>query len=169
MTLRSEPSSPRHVLLRIPVVALTLLLFAAARLAAQGSAQPAQVLRWTPAPALFPRGAQIAVVSGDPFKPVVLKVLVSMPDGYRMPPHFHATDEHVEVRQGTFLVGMGDKLDVKKTIPLAVGDTATAPAGMHHYFVTKGATIVSVTIMGPYILTYVHPKVEPWGVFPYGY
>jgi mannose-6-phosphate isomerase-like protein (cupin superfamily) len=111
----------------------------------------------------------MAVLSGDPFKPVVLKVLISMPDGYRMPPHFHATDEHVEVRQGTFLVGMGDKLDPKKTMPMAVGDTATAPAGMHHYAVARGATIVSVTIMGPYIMTYVHPKDEPWGVFPYGY
>ena len=152
-----------------PVVALMVLLLAAARLAAQGASPPAQGVVWVPAPALFPRGAQMAVLSGDPFKPVVLKVLISMPDGYRMPPHFHATDEHVEVRQGTFLVGMGDKLDVKKTIALTEGDTATAPAGMHHYFVTKGATIVSVTIMGPYVLTYVHPKDEPWGVFPYGY
>jgi quercetin dioxygenase-like cupin family protein len=156
-------------MLRIPVVALMVLPLAAASLAAQGSSPAAPAVQWVPAPALFPRGAQMAVLSGDPFKPVVLKVLVSMPDGYRMPPHFHATDERVEVRQGTFLVGMGDKLDARKTIPLAVGDTATAPAGMHHYFVTKGATIVSVTIMGPYILTYVHPRDEPWGVFPYGY
>jgi mannose-6-phosphate isomerase-like protein (cupin superfamily) len=153
---------------RIAGVALIVLLLAATGLPAQGSpAVPA--VRWVPAPALFPRGAEMAVLSGDPFKPVVLKVLISMPDGYRMPPHFHATDEHVEVRQGTFLVGMGDKLDVKRTTPLTVGDTATAPAGMHHYFVTKGATIVSVAIMGPYILTYVHPQDEPWGVFPYGY
>ena len=155
--------------MRSPAAALMVLLLAAGRLAAQGATHPEQGAVWVPAPALFPRGAQIAVLSGDPFKPVVLKVLVSMPDGYRMPPHFHATDEHVEVRQGTFLVGMGDELDVKKTIPLAVGDTATAPADTHHYFVTKGATIVSVTIMGPYILTYVYPKDEPWGVFPYGY
>jgi quercetin dioxygenase-like cupin family protein len=154
---------------RIPVVALIVLLLAAARLAAQGSSSPEPAGQWVPAPALFPRGAQMAVLSGDPFRPVVLKVLISMPDGYRMPPHFHATDEHVEVRQGTFLVGMGDRLDPKKTIPLAVGDTATAPAGMHHYAVTRGATIVSVTIMGPYIMAYVHPKDEPWGVFPYGY
>jgi mannose-6-phosphate isomerase-like protein (cupin superfamily) len=156
-------------MLRIPVVALIVLLLAAASLAAQGWSPPASAVHWVPAPALFPRGAQMAVLSGDPFKPVVLKVLLAMPDGYRMPPHFHATDEHVEVRQGTFLVGMGDKLDAKKTIPLAVGDTATAPAGMHHYSVTKGKTIVALTIMGPYIMTYVHPKDEPWGVFPYGY
>lgn len=156
-------------MLRISLAALPALLFAASSLAAQGSSPPARPEQWVPAPALFPRGAQIAVLSGDPFKPVVLKVLVSMPDGYRMPPHLHTTDEHVEVRQGTFLVGMGDKLDVKKTSALTEGDTATAPAGMHHYFVTKGATIVSVTIMGPYVLTYVHPEDEPWGVFPYGY
>jgi hypothetical protein len=109
-------------MLRIPVVALTVLLLAAGRRAAQGSSPPAQDPQWVPAPALFPRGAQIAVLSGDPLKPVVLNVLVSMPDGYRMPPHFHATDEHVEVRQGTFLVGMGDKLDLKKTSAMAVGD-----------------------------------------------
>ena len=156
-------------MLRSPVVALIVLLLAASSVAAQGSSLAEQAVRWMPAPALFPRGAQVAVLSGDPFKPVVLKVLISMPDGYRMPPHFHATDEHVEVRQGTFLVGMGDKLDVKKTLALAVGDTATAPAGTHHFFVTKGVTIVSVTIMGPYVLTYVHPRDEPWGVFPYGY
>ena len=155
--------------MRFPAVALMVLLLAAARLAAQGASPAEQGVVWVPAPALFPRGAQIAVLSGDPFKPVVLKTLISMPDGYRMPPHFHPTDEHIEVRQGTFLVGMGDKLDAKKTIPLAVGDTATAPAGMHHFSVAKGATIVAVTIMGPYIMTYVHPKDEPWGVFPYGY
>jgi hypothetical protein len=28
-----------------------------------------------------------------------------MPDGYRMPPHFHPTDERAEVKQGTLLVG----------------------------------------------------------------
>jgi quercetin dioxygenase-like cupin family protein len=156
-------------MLHVPVVALIVLLLAASGLAAQGASLPEQAVQWVPAPALFPRGAQMAVLSGDPFKSVVLKVLISMPDGYRMPPHFHATDEHVEVRQGTFLVGMGDKLDPKKTMPMAVGDTATAPAGMHHYAVARGATIVSVTIMGPYIMTYVHPRDEPWGVFPYGY
>ena len=58
-----------------------------------------------------------------------------LPDGYRTPPHSHPTVERVEVKQGTFLVGMGDRLDAKKTLPLTVGDTAVAPAGMHHYSV----------------------------------
>jgi hypothetical protein len=55
--------------LRSELVALPVLLFAAASLAAQGASPPAHPVRWVPAPALFPRGVQIAVLSGDPFKP----------------------------------------------------------------------------------------------------
>lgn len=33
----------------------------------------------------------------------------------------------------------------------------------------KGETIISVTMMGPYVMTYVRPADEPWAVFPYGY
>lgn len=64
-------------MLRIPVVAPIVLPLAAASLAAQGSSPSAEALQWVPAPALFPRGAQMGVLSGDPFKPVVLKVLTS--------------------------------------------------------------------------------------------
>ncbi len=149
--------------------AVAALLLAASSLAAQDSAPIQLGVQWVPAPALFPRGARLALLEGDPFKPVPLRVLLSMPDGYRMPPHFHPADEHVEVKQGTFLVGTGDKFDLKKTMPMVVGDTGTATAGMHHYAAAKGATIVSVTMMGPYVMTYVNPHDEPWGTFPYGY
>ena len=111
----------------------------------------------------------MALLSGDPFKPVLLKVLLSMPDGYKMPPHFHPADEHLEVKQGAFLVGMGDRFDLKKAMRMVAGDTGTAPAGMHHYAAARGPTIVSMTMMGPYVITYVHPNDEPWGTFPYGY
>jgi hypothetical protein len=40
---------------------------------------------------------------------------------------------------------------------------------MHHFAMAKGVTTVSVTMMGPYVMTYVRPADEPWGVFPYGY
>jgi quercetin dioxygenase-like cupin family protein len=111
----------------------------------------------------------MALVTGDPFKAAPLVVLLSMPDGYRLPPHFHPADELVKVTQGIFLVGMGDRFDLKKTTRMVSGDTATAPAGKHHYAVAKGPTIVSMTMMGPYVITYVHPNDEPWGTFPYGY
>ena len=148
---------------------LIAILLTNSVLTAQGSPPTTPVLQWVPVPALFSRGAQMAVLEGDPFKPVLLVVLLAMPDGYKMAPHFHPADEHVEVKQGTFLIGMGDKFDLAKTLPMVVGDTGTAPAGMHHYAAAKGATIVSMTMMGPFVMTYINPHDEPWGTFPYGY
>lgn len=84
-----------------------------------------------------------------------------MPDAYRIPPHFHPTAERVEVKQGTFLVGMGDKLDLKKSQPISIGDTGTLPAAAHHYAAAKGATIVEVTAMGPFAMTYVNSQDDP--------
>ena len=103
----------------------------------------------------------MAIVGGDPTGPGVSTLELSMPNGYRIPPHFHPGYEHVEVKEGTLLVGMGDWLDPKRTQPLAAGDSATAPAGMHHFSIAKGRTVLSVTFMGPYTITYVRAEDAP--------
>ena len=118
-------------------------------------------LQWGPAPAVFPAGAKMAVVSGDPSKAELFLVELSLPNGYKVPPHFHPTDEVVEVKEGTFLVGMGDKLDPKKTSPMKPGDKATVPANTHHFAIARGATIVAVSARGPFALTYVNPADDP--------
>ena len=118
-------------------------------------------LSWGPAPTVFPKGAKMAVVSGDPGKAAPFTVELAFPNGYKIPPHFHPTDEAVEVKKGTFLVGMGDTLDVSKTNAMKVGDKGQVPAQMHHYGIAKGATVVSVTAMGPFAMTYVNPADEP--------
>jgi quercetin dioxygenase-like cupin family protein len=118
-------------------------------------------LTWGPAPAVFPAGAKMAVVSGDPGKADMFTIELSMPNGYRIPPHFHPTDESVEVKKGTFLVGMGDSLDVAKTNTMKVGAKGQVPAHAHHYAVARGATVVSVTAMGPFGMTYVNPADDP--------
>ena len=118
-------------------------------------------LHWGPAPPVFPKGAQMAVVSGDPGKAGEFVIQLSMPAGYKISPHFHPTDEAVEVKKGTFLVGMGDTLDVKSAKPMKVGDKGTIAAKMHHFALTQGATIVSVTAMGPFAMTYVNPADNP--------
>ena len=117
-------------------------------------------LHWQ-VPDVLPSGALIAVVSGDPTGPGESTLELSMPNGYRIPPHFHPRYEHVEVRQGTLLVGMGDRLDPKQTQTLMQGDSATAPAGMHHYSIAKGQTLLSVTFMGPYTISYIHAEDAP--------
>jgi quercetin dioxygenase-like cupin family protein len=149
-------------------VAASLGFLAAPGVIAQASADSAS-LQWS-APPLLPPGALLAVVSGDPTGPGESTLQLSMPNGYRIPPHFHPSYEHVEVREGTLLVGMGDRLDPKRTRPLAAGDSATAPAGMHHFSIAKGRTVLSVTFIGPYTITYLRAEDAPQPrAFPFGY
>jgi ChrR-like protein with cupin domain len=67
--------------------------------------------QWGAAPAMLPAGAKVAVLDGDPTKPGLFTMRLSVPDGYRIPPHFHPVDEHVTVISGKFQVGMGDTFD----------------------------------------------------------
>ena len=131
-----------------------------------GTAEP---LHWE-VPPLLPPGATLAVLSGDPTAAVETTMLVSMPDGYRLPPHFHPGFEHVEVKEGKLLAGMGDRIDPARTHALSVGDSATAPAGMHHFSIASGHTVLAVTFMGPYTITYLRAEDAPQRrVFPFGY
>lgn len=123
---------------------------------AQGAA-----ITWGPAPAVFPAGAKMAVLQGDPSQTAMFTVRLDLPDGYRLPPHFHPTDEHVTVIAGTFLVGMGDSVDLSKMMALPAGAFITAGANQHHYAVARGRTIVQVHAMGPFALTYVNQKDVP--------
>jgi len=149
-------------------VAASLWLMAAPGAMAQVSGDLAH-LQWQVA-TLLPPGARLAVLSGDPTAPVKTTMLVSMPNGYCLPPHSHPGYEHVEVREGTLLAGMGDKVDAKRTHALAAGDSATAPGGMHHYSIAHGQTLVEVTFEGPYTITYLRAEDAPRPrVFPNGY
>ena len=141
-------------------LASCLLMSTAPALMAQATAK-APALHWGPAPAVFPKGAKMAVVSGDPSQAQPFEVRLAFPSGYRIAPHFHPTDETVAVKKGTFLVGMGDTFDLKSTKPMKVGEKGTIDAKMHHFAAAQGATIVQVTAMGPFAMTYVNPKDDP--------
>ena len=148
--------------MRVLLASASLFLVLTPALPAQGTpTAKADSLQWGPAPAVFPAGAKMAVVSGDPSKPGPFVIQLSMPDGYRLAPHFHPTDETVEVKQGTFLFAMGDTFDLAKTKPMKVGEKGSIPANMHHYATAKGATVVAVTSTGPFALTYVNPADDP--------
>ena len=86
---------------------------------------------------------------------------LSMPDGYRIPPHFHPADEHVTVISGKFQVGMGDTFDAAKLSTLPAGTFGMIPAGMHHFARAKGATVLQLHGTGPWKLTYVNPADQP--------
>jgi quercetin dioxygenase-like cupin family protein len=118
-------------------------------------------LKWGAAPPAFPKGAQIAVLSGDPSMEGLYVVRLKLPAGYKVPPHTHPNDENITVISGTFNIGMGDKLDEKKGDALKAGGFARAPKGMQHYAWFTEDTIVQLHGMGPQSIIYVNPADDP--------
>jgi len=119
-------------------------------------------VKWGDPPPVLPRGAKFAIVEGDPKAAgQLVSFRLKMPDGYKIPAHFHPADEHVVVLQGTFNMGMGDKLDESASKPLEAGSFAIMPKGAHHYGWAKGETIVQVYAIGPWGLTYINPADDP--------
>jgi quercetin dioxygenase-like cupin family protein len=127
------------------------------------AAAQAPALNWGPAPPVFPAGARMAVVQGDPGQTGMFTVRLEMPDGYRIPPHFHPTEEVVTVISGTFRVGMGDTLDAAHATALPAGGFVHLDANMHHWAITRGRTVVQVNSMGPFALIYINPADNPQG------
>jgi quercetin dioxygenase-like cupin family protein len=128
--------------------------------AARAQVMP-QDLKWGPAPPIFPKGAQIAVLAGDPFKAGPFVIRLKMPAGYRIPAHHHPQDENVTVIEGDFSLGMGERLDEAKGATLGPGGFATAMANMNHYAWTMGGTVVQVHAEGPFGMVYVDPADDP--------
>ena len=132
-----------------------------AMLAVRSVAAQAPTITWGPAPAIFPAGARMAVLEGDPGKAAMFTVRLEMPDGYKIAAHTHPTDEHLTIIKGTLLLGMGDRVDAAQATALPTGAFSSATANMHHFAVAKGQTIVQVNSMGPFVLTYVNPADDP--------
>ena len=145
--------------MRPTMYAVAVLTLFATRPALVQAQAPA--LTWGPAPAVFPAGAKMAVLAGDPGKAALFTVRLDLPAGYKIAAHTHPADEYITVISGTFLLGMGDKVDAAKATKLQAGEFGTVGATMHHYALTQGRTIVQVHAMGPFVLTYVNPADDP--------
>jgi quercetin dioxygenase-like cupin family protein len=118
-------------------------------------------LTWAPGPPGLPAGAQLAVLEGDPSKAGHFAIRAKLPDGFKIPPHWHPTDERLVVLQGILGVGMGEKFDPSSGHELPVGSYALMPTGVRHFAWAKGETVIQVSGMGPFEITYVNPADDP--------
>lgn len=119
-------------------------------------------IKWGPAPPGLPPGAQMAVLRGDPSKAgAPFTIRARFPDGYRVPPHWHPTDENVTVIQGTLHVGMGTRFDETAGKELIAGSYALMPKGMRHFAWSSGETTIQIYGTGPFAITYVNPADDP--------
>jgi len=148
------------------ITAVALLAGGTSRVIAQGHAHVVQApaeAAWGPAPPFVQPGAQIAVLSGDPTKPVAYAVRLKFPANYAIAAHWHPTDENVVVTSGAITFGMGDKLmkgaATNKT--LQVGGYALMPAKMNHFAYTAEETTIVLYGQGPVEFNYVNPADDP--------
>jgi quercetin dioxygenase-like cupin family protein len=122
---------------------------------------PPQEIKWGPAPAVLPPGAEAAVLFGDPGEEGYFVLRLKLPAGYSVAPHTHPVDEVVTVISGTFSMGMGETADPRKAQPLPAGSFFALPPDMAHYVFMEEETVIQISTVGPWGLTYINPKDDP--------
>jgi quercetin dioxygenase-like cupin family protein len=124
------------------------------------SVVPADAIKWGPAPASLPPGAQAAVLLGHPAKEGPFVLRLKFPAGFVIPPHRHSKDELVTVISGAMVITAGEKLDRQaKSLPPA--SFIHLPAGMAHYAWAKAESVVQINGVGPFDVTYLNPADDP--------
>lgn len=127
----------------------------------QNAFSPDQI-KFGPVPPALPPGAELAVLEGDPMgSSGDFTIRLKMPDGYRIPPHWHPKRENATVISGTFKVGMGDSFDASKMVVFPVGSFAYLDPSMHHYAMAVGETVVQVHGEAPFQISYVNASDDP--------
>ena len=121
----------------------------------------ADSITWGIGPPALPKGAQMAVLFGDPAKEGQFVYRMKFPAGYKVPAHMHPNDENVTVLSGTAHLGMGDKLDETKGEALGAGGYLHMPKGTHHYAWFSEDTIIQLNGIGPTGITYINPADDP--------
>jgi hypothetical protein len=103
-----------------------------------------------------------AVLAGDPFKDGSIYTLrLKMPDGNKIPPHWHPTDDNVTVLSEKLGAAMGDKFDPAGGEIINAGGFVRMPREVHHFAWAKGPTTIQVSGLGPFAFHYVNPADDP--------
>jgi quercetin dioxygenase-like cupin family protein len=118
-------------------------------------------ITWGDAPPVLPKGAKIAVLSGDPFKPGPFVARLRLPAGYKIPPHWHTQAENLTVISGSFFLGTGDTMDPAHAHQLKAGGFHYLPPKAHHSAYTKEKTVLQIHGEGPFDITYINPADDP--------
>jgi hypothetical protein len=138
----------------------------AAEQKAKGAAKPHAMslnpdqLQWGDAPPSLPKGAQLAVLHGDPTKKGPFAIRLKMPAGYKIPPHWHTQDENLTIVSGSLTLHLGDTMDAPAS-PLNAGGFHFLPGKAHHAAEAVDETVVQVQGNGPFDIHYLNPADDP--------
>ena len=117
-------------------------------------------INWGEAPPDLPKGAQMAVLHGDPTKKGMFTLRVKMPDGYKVPPHWHTNDEELTILSGVMMMRMGDSMTSEPHL-LTEGAYHYLPGKTHHSAEAKGDVVLQVHSTGPFDIHYVNAEDNP--------
>jgi quercetin dioxygenase-like cupin family protein len=118
-------------------------------------------VKWTDGPGSLPAGAKMSVLEGDPTQDGFFTMRIKVPAGYKVPPHWHPAYERVTVLSGRFHIGLGESFDESKTRALGPGGFFSFPPKTAHFAMTSEETVVQLSTIGPWQLTYVNPADDP--------
>jgi quercetin dioxygenase-like cupin family protein len=116
-------------------------------------------MQWKTVPG-YPPGYRRAMLEGETDQPVPITYRVRLPDGFRFAPHIHPWDEHVTVLEGKWHLGIGKTFDLAKMTTLEAGSFVIIPAGVPHFVLAEGQTIIQVHGLGPLGMKFVQSE-EP--------
>lgn len=104
-------------------------------------------------------GIQIRVLKGDPTKPGLYTIQLTVPAKTKIEAHTHPDDRVATVISGTWYIGYGSKFDEKNLKALIPGSFYTEPPGVAHFAQTAETPVqVQITGYGPTGTTYIEAK-----------
>lgn len=117
---------------------------------------------WQPAPDSLPKGARLAVLSGDPAKPGPFAFRIKVPAGYVVMPHTHPSAENITVISGQIYHATGPSLRRGAGMAVGEGDFVYLPPAMpHSVWTTRSPAVIQVNGTGPFTISYIRPQDDP--------
>ena len=153
---------------------LTLALFMALAFTSMAQAAPIDQIRLTPgaieaketggagAGTSGVAGIRTTVLLGDPTKPGLYTIRLSIPANTKIQAHTHRDNRSAIVMSGTWYFGYGSVANGKATKPLPPGSFYTEPGGVAHFALTRAEpVVVYITGFGPTDTVYLTTENDP--------
>ena len=107
-------------------------------------------------------GIHTTVLLGDPTKPGVYTIRLSIPANTTIQAHTHRDNRSAIVMSGTWYFGYGSVANAAATKPLPPGSFYTEPGGVAHFALTRAEpVVVYITGFGPTDTVYLNAADDP--------
>jgi len=118
-------------------------------------------IKWNPLPSM-PKGAQIAVLHGQPGKPGLFTLRIKLPARFKLPVHSHPDERIRTIISGTYYSALGEKADPERLIAFPVGTFSHVPPQLWQFAETRDEEVIfEITGIGPTGIDYLHPADDP--------